>query len=99
MVRTGKITTVICYSPANESEEEDKDDFYTLLSSKLSSVPPRDYLVLLGDMKASISNESGLWNFAVGPVTVDNLNDNRERMSNFLSCPQFYRCTHMASET
>ena len=33
-------------------------------------------------MNASISNESGQWDFAVGPVTVDSLNYNGERMLN-----------------
>ncbi|KAK2727670.1 hypothetical protein QYM36_008230 [Artemia franciscana] len=35
-----------------------------------------------GDMNASISSESCLDDFAVGPVTVDSLKDNGERMLN-----------------
>ena len=73
---------ITCYTPTNEVEEEDRGDFYTLLSSELSSVPPHDSLVHLGDMNASILNESGLWGFAVGSATVDSLKDNRERMLN-----------------
>ncbi|KAK2706751.1 hypothetical protein QYM36_014702, partial [Artemia franciscana] len=73
----GRINIITCYALTNETEEEDKSDFYTLLSFELSSVPPHDYLILLGDMNNSISNESGMWDFAVGPVTVDSLSDNR----------------------
>ncbi|XP_065564287.1 craniofacial development protein 2-like [Artemia franciscana] len=78
----GRINIITCYALTNETEEEDKSDFYTLLSFELSSVPPHDYLILLGDMNNSISNESGMWDFAVGPVTVDSLSDNRVRMLN-----------------
>ncbi|KAK2701305.1 hypothetical protein QYM36_020042 [Artemia franciscana] len=79
----GKITIITFYTPTYEAKEEDKDDFYTLLSSELALVTPHEYLVLLGDMNASISNESGLWDFAVGPVTVDSVNDNKAKILNY----------------
>jgi len=43
----GKITIITCYGPTNVAKEDETDDFYTLLSSELSSVPPHDYLGLL----------------------------------------------------
>ncbi|KAK2712175.1 hypothetical protein QYM36_011016 [Artemia franciscana] len=79
----GKITVLTCYAPTNEAEDEDKDDFYVVLSSELSSMPPHDYLIVLGDFKAGVANSSGLYDTAIGPVTVDALNDNGEWLLNF----------------
>ena len=77
-----KITILTCYAKTNKAQDEDKDDFYAVLSSKLFSVPPHEYLLVLGDFNAGVANSSGLYDAAVGPVTVDALNDNCERLLN-----------------
>ncbi|XP_065557601.1 uncharacterized protein LOC136025499 [Artemia franciscana] len=46
-------------------------------------MPPHDYLIVLGDFKAGVANSSGLYDTAIGPVTVDALNDNGEWLLNF----------------
>ncbi|KAK2720384.1 hypothetical protein QYM36_004309 [Artemia franciscana] len=74
------IIVLTCYAPQNEADDEDKDDFYTVLSSELSSVPPHDYFIVLENHNANIANSSCLYNAAVGPVTVDAQNDNGERL-------------------
>ncbi|KAK2719102.1 hypothetical protein QYM36_004812 [Artemia franciscana] len=52
------------------------------MSSELSSVPPHDYLIVLGDFNACVANSSGLFDAAAEPVTVDALNNNGERLLN-----------------
>ncbi|KAK2720012.1 hypothetical protein QYM36_004052 [Artemia franciscana] len=53
-----------------------KDYFYAALSSDLSSVLPHDYLIVLGDFNAGVADSPGLYDAAVGPVTIEALNDN-----------------------
>ena len=76
-----KITVLTCYAPTNEARDDDKDDFYALLFSELSSVPPN--LIVLGDCNVCAAKISGLYAVAVGPVTVDALNDNGGRLLNY----------------
>ncbi|XP_065575573.1 craniofacial development protein 2-like [Artemia franciscana] len=78
----GKITILTCYAPTNEAKDDDKDGLYVLLSSELSSVPPHDYLIVLGDFNACVANSSGLYDAAVGPVMVDTLNGSGEWLLN-----------------
>ena len=78
----GKIT-VLEITVTNEAEDDDKDDLYALLSSELSTVSPQDYLTVLGDFNACVANSSGLYDAAVGPLTVDAVNDNGEWLLNY----------------
>ncbi|KAK2714982.1 hypothetical protein QYM36_009840 [Artemia franciscana] len=79
----GKITVLTYYTLTNEAEDDEKDDIYALLSSELSSVPPHDYLRVLGNFNACVANSSSLDGGAVEPVTVDAPNDYASTVANF----------------
>ena len=49
--------TIICYSPANVSEETEQVTFYNELSSLVRSIPKHNLLVIGGDMNAQIGEK------------------------------------------
>jgi len=59
---------------------EEKDEFYQLLSESLSTIPKGDGLVLAGDFNARIGAEYDQWNGALGPHGVGKMNENGRRL-------------------
>ena len=53
-----KLTVICAYSPHNESPEEDVDRFYSDLRSVLDSVPPHNFLSVMGDFNARLGPDS-----------------------------------------
>ena len=49
-----KITLICAYSPHNSSPENEVEDFYDTLRSTLDSVPPHNFLAILGDFNAKL---------------------------------------------
>ncbi|KAK2703633.1 hypothetical protein QYM36_017933 [Artemia franciscana] len=68
-----KVTFLTYYAPTDEAKDRDKDDFYAVLSSKASSVPPHDNLIVIGDFNSVVANSPCLYDAAFGPLTVDAL--------------------------
>ena len=65
----------ICvYSPHNESPEHEVDQFYSDLRSVLESVPPHNFLSVMGDFNARLGSD--LVNF----IFNDNTNRNGEKL-------------------
>ena len=53
-----KSTIISCYSPHNSSDEQDVDDFYSILRSVLDDVPAHNYLIIPGDFNAKLGPEN-----------------------------------------
>ena len=49
-----KITLICAYSPHNSSPEHEVEEFYDTLRSTLDSVPPHNFLAILGDFNAKL---------------------------------------------
>jgi len=49
-----KTTFVTCYSPTNVSEQVDIDNFYSILSHTIHSIPAHNFLILAGDFNAQL---------------------------------------------
>jgi exonuclease III len=47
-----------CYSPTNDSDVENKEQFYNRLQSILEKFPNRDINILMGDLNAKIGSEN-----------------------------------------
>ena len=53
-----KLTVICVYSPHNESPEDEVDKFYSDLRSVLDSVPPHNFLSVMGDFNAKLGPDS-----------------------------------------
>ena len=51
-----KVTVISCYSPHNSAPETEVDDFYNELRAIVEHVPAHNFLMLLGDFNAKLSN-------------------------------------------
>ena len=49
-----KLTIILCYATTNESDKEDKEDWYEQLQQAVAKVPQHDMLLIIGDMNAKV---------------------------------------------
>ena len=72
-----KWTTFIqVYAPTEDSEEEEKDRFYTSLEDVLATVKKDDRLVLMGDMNGRVGRDAETWGEVIGRHGEETQNDN-----------------------
>ena len=70
------VTFISAYAPTMTNPDDVKDQFYSDLDSAISSVPPADKLILLGDFNARVGTNSSAWPGIIGPHGVGNCNSN-----------------------
>ena len=61
-----KLTIILCYAPTNESDIEDKEDWYEQLQQAVAKVPQHDMLLIIGDMNAKVGSENSNCERAMG---------------------------------
>ncbi|KAL2084419.1 hypothetical protein ACEWY4_019937 [Coilia grayii] len=72
-----QLTTVVsAYAPTLDSQDEDKETFYTALDQVLSNIPKEDKILLLGDFNARVGKDHQLWSGTLGKEGVGNVNSN-----------------------
>ena len=77
------ISLVSIYAPTEDSEDEDKDQFYTLLDELVGKLPSFGLKIILGDMKAKVGWEQ-IWKPALGDESLHiESNDNGIRLTSF----------------
>lgn len=59
-LRSGKrnLSLVQCYAPTEDSEQNTKEEFYSLLNSVLGNLPSTDIVILMGDFNARIGADN-----------------------------------------
>ena len=77
------INIIQCYAPTNDSEEEEKEDFYQRLQEVVQSFSARDIIVTMGDMNAKIGRDNTGYEEVMGRHGEGEMNDNGERFANF----------------
>ena len=73
-----KLTIIQCYAPTNETDEEDKNDWYIALQQAVSKVPQHDRII--GDMNAKAGTYNTDCSTAMGKHGCGVINDNGERL-------------------
>ena len=78
-----KLTILQCYAPTNESDEEDKDDWFEELQQAVFKVPQHDMLLVMGDMNAKVGADNTDCDRAMGKHGCGVKNVNGERLIDF----------------
>ena len=85
LTKVGKATTIQCYAPTNEADDEVKSDFYARLQGVIDGVTRKDLMLLIGDFNAKV------WSNNAGSETVmrkhglGGMNDNGEMFADVCS--------------
>ena len=77
------ITIIQCYAPTNDSDEEDKEDFYSQLQAEVGKAPRHDLLVVMGDLNAKVGSDNTDYERVMGKHGMGTRNDNGERLVEF----------------
>ena len=78
-----KLTIILCYAPTNESDKEDKEDWYEQLQQAVAKVPQHDMLLINGDMNAKVGSDNSNCERAMGKHGCGVMNDNGERLVDY----------------
>ena len=78
-----KLTIILCYAPTNESDKEDKEDWYEQLQQAAAKVPQHDMLLIIGDMNAKVGSDNSNCERAMGKHGCGVMNDNGERLVDY----------------
>ncbi|KAL3877277.1 hypothetical protein ACJMK2_035009 [Sinanodonta woodiana] len=76
------IDIIQCYAPTNDSEEEEKDDFYDRLLTIIQDRPQRNIIIVMGDFNAKIGSDNRGYEEIMGQHGLGEINDNGERFAN-----------------
>ena len=74
------ITLFSCYAPTLQSDEEDKDVFYSCLDEEIRRVRSSDKILILGDFNARVGRNNIPWPNIMGSHGLGNLNPNGHRL-------------------
>ena len=77
------ITVIQCYAPTNESDDMDKEEFYSMLQAETEKTPRHDVLVVMGDLNAKVGKDNTDYERVMGKHGVGIKNNNGERLLDF----------------
>jgi hypothetical protein len=81
----GKLTVLQCYAPTNDAEEEEKEQFYSMLQKEAECTPKHDVLIIMGDLNAKVGSSNDGYQQTMGNQGCGSMNDNGQRLANFCS--------------
>ena len=83
-----------CYAPTFAASREEKNNFLNSLQDALSSIPPDECFVMLGDFNARVGSrgEGDKWWYERGPHGYGELNEDGEELLTFLAINETIVC-------
>ncbi|XP_071136997.1 uncharacterized protein [Mytilus edulis] len=66
------------YSPTNNADGEEKDDFYNFLQTTVNSIPKQDILMIIGDLNVKVGKDRTGREREMGPNGIGEMNENGE---------------------
>lgn len=81
--RVRKMTIVVCYSPTNTSEAEEKEAFYSKLAQTFSSIQKGHIKLLIGDLNAKIGGDNSGLEKHLGKHGLGDRNENGDLFVDF----------------
>ncbi|XP_072025119.1 craniofacial development protein 2-like [Amphiura filiformis] len=78
-----KFSILQVYAPTNETNEEDKDNFYEQLQAIVDSIHKHDVLIVMGDLNAKVGEDNEGCESIMGKHGLGVRNDNGERLVDF----------------
>ena len=79
----GYLTVIQCYSPINDDNDEEKDEFYEALNGVTTTIPKHDVLIVVGDMNAKVEEDNTGLEYVMGQQGKGVRNNNGERLVDF----------------
>ena len=79
---------IAIYAPTNpvsstSDANEPSNAFYDQLQATLSSIPPKDMVIILGDFNARVGSNFNTWKSVIGPHGIGEVNSNGVRLLDF----------------
>ena len=75
------MNVIQCYAPTNDSDEENKDQFYNRLQTIIDKCPVKDVNILMGDFNAKIGKDNTGYEEVMGKHGLGEINENGERFA------------------
>lgn len=76
-----KLTVIVCYAPTEDSEDDEKNNFYQNLQKKIDETPSHDVLLIMGDLHAKVGSKNKGRANIMGKHGIGVMNDNGERLT------------------
>ncbi|VDP88275.1 unnamed protein product [Schistosoma mattheei] len=101
------VNIIQCYAPANDHNEEAKDQFYNRLQSIIEKCPTKDLTILMEDFNAKVGADNTGYKDIMGRHGLGEGNENGEGFANLcafnklvIGCTIFtHRCIHKTTWT
>ena len=77
------LSIIVCYTPTNDAEMEEKNSFYDQLQDEINATPKHDLIMVIGDLNAKVGSDNLAWKMTMGKHGVGNKNENGVRLLEF----------------
>ena len=78
--KTGVVNFVCANAPTLSSNTEQKDQFYDVFNSTISSMPNKEGLFIMGDFNVRLGADCVAWAFVIGHHGIGKMTENSQRL-------------------